>query len=148
MNQQNKNFTLKQAFESTTYRLQYSCDKYFDIHIKQANSVFKQWLAKKQITSWAFITPFNPKAKIQSEYLNGQLYKKLKIYLKQNQWVFYPAVHITDNFSSTNTETPWPDEASFFITNISKSEALSIAREFNQHAFVFGEKDGEIIWCY
>lgn len=148
MKQQNKKTILKQAFESTTYRLQYGSEKYFDIPLHQSNPEFNRWLDNNLIQSWALITPYNPDARPHSESFNQRQWQKLKALLQQQQLTFYPAVHIAKKDSGSKADKSWPDEASFFITDISKSEALSIAREFDQQAFVFGIKHGEIVWCY
>ncbi len=147
MTQQNKRLCLQQAFESTTYRLQYNSEKYFDIQFHQENPQFDKWLEQEQIKSWALITPFNPNAELHSEKFNQQQWRQLKYELKQQQLTFYAAINIAETISASNSEKSWPDEPGFFIANIKKDHALSIAIKFNQQAFVFGQNKCELIWC-
>ncbi|WP_440881599.1 DUF3293 domain-containing protein [Tenacibaculum sp. C7A-26P2] len=131
---------LQKAYMETTYQIVGKKDTY-KLRLDTLNHEFNIWCKKCNIKSWAFITAFNPfsneLSKFENELLNSQLQK---IILKEGyNFNLGKGVPANDN---------WSAEESFFIHNITLSNAKKIGIQFNQNAIVFGDSDNlqKLIW--
>lgn len=103
------------------------------IRIHQFSPQLDEWLILNRCTTWAFVTAWNPIDKAPHQLGdNVENNQVLLETLQQSGWIILPAWGIPDT-------QIWPPEASFLVLGISKEDAKLIARQFNQHAFVFGE---------
>ena len=103
------------------------------IRIHSPSPKLDELLILNHCTTWAFITAWNPIDKDPHRLTdNLDNNRRLLRVLQQSSWVVLPGWGIPD-------VPVWPPEASYLILGISKEDATLIAREFNQHAFVFGK---------
>ena len=77
------------------------------------------------VKTFAFISAENPNGEKQSNEENNKATKELKTYLKSKKIGF---VKVDGNYGY--------DEHSFFLTNITKSEALKIGKKFSQDSLI------------
>lgn len=124
---------LKEAFLKTTYRVFIDNERKLDFKFDHGNQPFTNWILSKKISSWAFLTPCNPGAKIVSSTDNLSRIRALRQDLNHYKIEFLDAVHI----SASDTNNHWPDEAGFFLIGCSKEIALELARNYQQVAFIF-----------
>ncbi len=140
MTRQNKPQSIQQAFEKTIYRLLLDNDNFYDVTVHHINASFNRWLLQQKISTWSFITPCNPQARIHTPKFNQKQISKLKTLLDIKNICYYPAIHIAAKASINQ----WPDEESFFVFNTARDEMIKIAKSFNQKALLLGEHEKQI----
>ena len=131
---------LQKAYMETIYQIVDQKDIY-KLQLNTLNHEFSIWCKKCNIRSWAFITAFNPfsneLSKFENELLNSQLQQTI---IKEGyNFNLGKGVPAHDN---------WDSEESFFIHNISLSNAKKIGIKFNQNAIVYSDSDNlkKLIW--
>jgi hypothetical protein len=130
---------LIEAYNATSY--QTTEDPLLNVRIGESNKKLNSYLNKKNYNSWVFITASNPMSIVQlSDAINTQRNIKLKNQIINNAWPFLHGQGVPDKGN-------WRSEESFMIFNISKNEAIKLAKKFDQRAFVFGEinKTAELV---
>lgn len=85
-----------------------------------------------QITTWAFITAWNPLPEILTKSENDFRNHQLKVQLEEEGFIFHSGVGISEN-------EDWSED-SFFIENIELERANDISLKFGQLAFLHGDK--------
>lgn len=78
------------------------------------------------------LTAWNPESELLSLDENSKRNSELKEKLLRLDYIFYPA-------AGQGLELSWPAEESFFIVNMTQSQAQEIAMEFGQFAYVLIE---------
>ncbi len=120
--------SLHQAFLDTRYVVHLNPD--VTLRIGGSNS---ELLARlPHLSSWAFVTAWNPLPEILTMEENIARNRLLRARLEEVKYI----VHEGTGISADGT---W-EEASFLIENISQADAYTIARDFGQLAFVYGER--------
>ena len=122
------NFSLEQAYLSTIYRILVLPP--IDLKISQFNEELHSYCLQNKINSWAFLSAFNPQSQLLSREENIHRHESLLYLLKKEGYSFEQALGIP-----TNQE--WETEKNLFIPNISLTRAHSIAKRFDQKAFLF-----------
>jgi hypothetical protein len=122
---------LLEAYKATCYEI---INPKIQIYIDIENEVLFNFLKENYISSWCFITAWNPYSKELSNdeniHLNNRLEKELKdykIYAAQGQ----------------GTTGDWPPESSFFVVDISEGDAMALGKKYKQNAIVYGNNDGK-----
>ena len=90
------------------------------------------------LSSWAFLTAWNPQSKVLSNDEN----------LRRN-------LELTEDLSDYDyilgfgKGEGWPAEESFFIPNIDFEKAMNLAQKYDQNAFVYGAHESlpQLILC-
>ena len=98
------------------------------LKIGESNPEFDKILVERGVRSWAIITWSNPKAEKKDEIFNEVMKRHLSRELAERQFYCHPAEGRGKDWS----------EDSFLVSNISKGEALYVARVGQQVAFVYG----------
>lgn len=131
---------LQQAYMATSYHIVSETVTHI-VKINAINPEFNSWCKIQNITSWAFITAWNPLSKELTNAENTSLNTRLKEEIIVDGYGFDPGsgVPVDDN---------WEPEDSFFIHNITLERARELGSRFRQNAIVFGEADGlpRLIW--
>lgn len=128
------------SFLNTNYTVYPEEGKQFIININQANFELHQFLNEFNASTFAFITAWNPQSNLLSPQKNQARNKQLQEDLKD--YTIFPAAGVPANGEN------WIPEASFFILNIKKEDAFTLAEKYDQLAFVFGEINElpKLIW--
>lgn len=140
----NKNLkSLEAAYRTTNYTV-YPSDESdgFTIQIGKHCSSADSLLTKHLTLTWAFITAENPRSKRLPNSENSRRTLQLRSAVEKLNLKYLTGEGVGD-------PEIWKGEFSFFILGIPKDLAQSIASQFEQLAFVFGEnqKPAELIWC-
>lgn len=128
--------SLHQAFLDTHYTVHLEPD--ITLHIGGSNT--NLLTALPHLTSWAFITAWNPLPNILNVEENLARNKLLRARLEQEGYVIQEGTGIS-------ADGTWA-EASFLIENITLTDAHTMAKGFGQLAFVYGdrEKGNELVY--
>lgn len=81
---------------------------------------------------FAIITAFNPMNQIQSPAVNEIAHECLRKELIKRPYEFYESMGRLEDHK----------ELSFTVEGVSESEAISLAREFSQHAILYNDEQG------
>jgi len=121
---------LLEAYKATCYEI---INPKIQIYIDKENKELFNFIKENYISSWCFITAWNPYSKELSNdeniLLNNSLEKDLKdykIYAGQGQ----------------GTIGDWPPEPSFFVVNINEEDAMTLGIKYKQNAIVYGNNYG------
>lgn len=124
---------LLQAFNETEYIVHY--ERPFTLHIGQPCPELKALMAEHNALSAAFITAWNPFSQNLPAKENIARQDELKANLKMRGLICIDGIgkHPSDN---------WPGEASVLVLNLDLEAAKSLARHYEQHAFVWFVSSG------
>ncbi|WDE97038.1 DUF3293 domain-containing protein [Lentisphaera profundi] len=122
---------LIEAYKATDYLV-----PEFDLCIKidQLSRDLNDLCESRKISSWVFITAFNPQSKLLDLEDNQERNTALENDIKD--YDFYHAL-------GKPHDQKWPVEESFFIININLEQALLLAKKYQQNAIVFGLQNSE-----
>tara|TARA_B100000214_G_C23694838_1_gene502532 strand:+ start:76 stop:501 length:426 start_codon:yes stop_codon:yes gene_type:complete len=111
------------------------------LRVGEKNPKLSNWLSANNITRWAFLTSFNPGAKLCSNSYNKASYLDLLDLAKQKQWLFFKAEAQPDHQN-------WPVEKGIVVFDQKSIEVKKIALYFNQLAFVVGaiNSAARLVW--
>lgn len=128
---------LLMAFQQTTYVVD---EPDIRIRIGCQHPQLDDWLACRQAFSWAFLTAWNPRAQLRSPEENA---------IRMNGLLTDVRTYETCTGRGIPDQPDWQPEDSLLIVNISREDALDLARKWGQLAFVYGEKAGPatLVWC-
>lgn len=126
---------LLNGYLATCYQIHLPAIK---IAIAKENPALDAFLIKYNITSWCFITAWNPFSIAQSDDVNKSLNDQLKADLSE---------FVLHEGEGQDTLGDWPPEASFFVANISKEKSKELGIKYNQNAVVYAElyKTAELV---
>lgn len=122
------NFSLEQAYLSTIYRILVLPP--IDLKINHYNGDLHRFCLQNKINSWAFLSAFNPQSQLLSQDENNHRHKRLLHFIKKEGYSFEKALGIPTN-------KDWVAEKNLFLPNISLKKTHSIAKQFDQKAFLF-----------
>ena len=88
-------------------------------------------------SSFTFLTAYNPQSKMHNENDNISLNQRLRLDLIESGFNLYHG-------RGSDHDGLWV-EFSFFVCDISRSEACHFARKYDQKAFLFWEADKDMI---
>ena len=93
-------------------------------------------MLREKYSTWAFITAENPYSKKLSDVENQLRFKQLMEVIRKMDLDFLNGLGVPSDSS-------WTPEKSLLVLGLSKEEALSLGKQFDQQAIVFGEYGGE-----
>ena len=104
------------------------------IRLDESNPELLAYLQQKQISSWAFITAWNPYSNPQTPEYNQQ----------QQEELLHKLRHFTVcKGEGRGRDGQWPAEESFFVAGISRAEAEFLGSDFGQYAILVNKESGE-----
>lgn len=119
---------LLKAYRETIYQV---FEPSIALKIDTINPVLNQFLQENDVTTWAFITAWNPKSQVLSYKENTQRHQELIQIVEKAAYPYFIGKGI-------GKDSNWEPEWSLFILNISKTEAIKLGKYFDQNAIVFG----------
>lgn len=129
----NKN-ELEQAYLNTVYSVFADGSKYDikigEVHSKDINVLFKNTKSQTGV----IMTAWNPRSQHLPIVENKTRNAELADYFTKNNLIFYDAL-------GQGQDSSWTPEQSFFIKDISKEMAESLAVEYGQNAYVWIEEN-------
>lgn len=130
--------TLIDAYENTQYTI---LEPKVSILLNHKNPILDKWLEEKNVSSWAFITAFNPYSILLPEEKNLAAQDLFREKIASLGLSF-----LEGKGESANGD--FPTEDSLFIFGISKEKSMEIATELEQNAFLFGSiyENSEILY--
>jgi hypothetical protein len=132
---------LEAAYRATHYRA-FLPDGDAVLRIGEGSPDLDRHLSAMGLTTWAFITPYNPRSAMLSDDENA-------IRMKQFTAEVDAAGHRYFLGSGADPSGEWPPEASLLVCDLSLEQATDLATALEQNAFVFG-RFGEVptlVWC-
>jgi hypothetical protein len=98
-------------------------------------------LAESRAIDWAFITACNPRSVPLDEDANAERMMQLEMLVRGRGLACFQGEGQAD-------DGDWPPEPSLLVLGISEADAVTVAREFEQHAIVSGRRGGEarLVW--
>lgn len=136
---------MKRPFEdeyrATTYRV-YAPGGDIDLQIDRISPALDALLAQHDVSSWAFVTAWNPHSQPLGAGENAARSAELVRAVQAQGWRYIEGAGIPQREG-------WPPEASLLVLGITKEEALALARVFGQNAIVAGTRGtaGELAYC-
>lgn len=118
------------AYNNTEYQV-YNPPMVIEIGIK--NQELNDLLSSLNLTTWAYITAFNPFSKSLSKEENLKRHKELRV--KIANYKFYEGEGVGE-------DKTWEPEISCLVVGISHEEAIYIGNFFEQNAIVIGDING------
>jgi hypothetical protein len=124
---------LLQAFAQTHYIVNY--EPPFTMHSGRQCPELKSLMAEHNALNAAFITAWNPFSQNLPGKENKARQDELKANLKKRGLICIDGIgrHPSNN---------WPGEVSVLVLGLNLEEAKSLARHYEQHAFLWAEGDG------
>jgi len=133
--------TLERAYLNTQYFVFFSGGTYV---VKISEPLVKEvsaLLEKTRTRSGVILTAWNPRSNKTSAIENKEQNNALSRRLIKNNFIYYDAL-------GKGQDSSWPAEESFFIVDISKEKAESLALEYKQNAYIWLQpsKPAELIF--
>lgn len=100
------------------------------IEIGKRNEELDTIIKKDGQTEWAYLTAYNPYSKELTDKEN--LKRQSQLLSKISGYKFYEGEGVGE-------DPTWKPERSILIAGITKNDAISLGREFEQHAIVYGK---------
>ena len=100
------------------------------IEIGKRNEDLDTLIKKEGQTEWAYLTAYNPFSKELTDKEN--LERQSQLLSKISDYKFYEGEGVGE-------DPTWKPERSILIVGITKNEAISLGREFEQNAIVYGK---------
>jgi hypothetical protein len=99
-------------------------------------------LAGHGVTTWAYVTAFNPGSVLLPADENSARQRELERSVAALGLASYPGEGIGD-------DGRWPPEASLLVLGIGRNDAVRLGQEFGQLAVVYGDlgQEAELVVC-
>ena len=129
------------AYYATSYVIDDGTVK-FAIHLGGATEPLQEFLRDRRVAKWAFLTAWNPLSQPLSATENESRQIELIKMLDEQNYPYLRGFGVGD-------DPAWEPEQSLFILDISRDDAIGLARRFEQNAILWGEIGGEpeLVWC-
>jgi hypothetical protein len=129
---------LDAAYRATTYTAD-TPEGEIAIRIDESNARLDRLLVARSVTSWAYVTAYNPASIPTVTSENEARQRKLRTEVAGSGHVFFEGEGIGDS---------WPAELSLLILGITDEDAVALGRRFGQLAIVVGElgKLPKLLW--
>ena len=137
----NIDYTLWQAYLATTF-VAVSPEGEIRIRVGKANPSLGELLSRHNVSSWAFLTAFNPGSRVLLNQEENELRQaRLEGDLRVRGYVLFPGVGKSD-------VSDWPPERSVLVLRISQMEAVRFGKNYKQNAIVVGTATGvpKLLW--
>lgn len=95
-----------------------------------------------KVSTWAFITAWNPRSLEKSTEENLTQNKKLKNDISVAGYEFFPG-------EGKGDDCEWAPEPGFLVLGIPQVQALYLGRKYRQNAIVYGERKlpAQLLFC-
>jgi hypothetical protein len=123
---------LVQAYRDAVYEIH--ADTVIRLKVSEHLHSLKELHKKYQCATSALITACNPRSLILSDAENAQRMEALTTEIETLGYAYLPAV-------AKNPEGKWPDEPGLWVAGLTKNEAESLARSFEQNGLLWVEQD-------
>lgn len=132
---------LEAAYRATCYQV-FLPGGMIELKVGEIAPRFAAWLAAEGIDRWAILTACNPRSERLSAEANAERQSALEVALLERGFEPYAGENIAP-------AADWPTESSCLVPNISLSEALGFAQQFEQNAILHGNADGapSLVWA-
>lgn len=132
---------LWRAYEATSYEAETSAGR-VRLRIGSRSPDIDRLLTEKDLSSWAFVTAFNPCSKPLTDPENEERHQRLLHDLSDNDGPVYAGAGIPDH-------PDWNAETSVLILGIEREAAVRLAVRYGQNAIVVGtiRTDAELVDC-
>jgi hypothetical protein len=129
---------LDAAYRATTYTAE-TPDGPLALRIGAVDATLDRLLAARGLTSWAYVTAYNP-GSIPTPAAENELHQReLRAAVTQSGYPFYEGTGVGEG---------WPPEPSLLILGVNEAEAAVLGWRFGQVAIVVGERGGpaRLLW--
>jgi len=112
------------------------------LRVGQRSAQLDDLLATHDVTSWAYVTAFNPGSQLLPVEENLPRHRELERLVASLGYESYPGEGVGD-------DGQWPPEASFLVLGIARNDAARLGQRFGQIAVVYGElgQTAELVVC-
>jgi len=129
---------LKYNYERATYEI---LKTQIQLRLGKSSQQLIEFLIDNQTMEWSIITAFNPGSKLLDNQVNKQRHLELlnRLTEENRRWVLS---------KNADPAGQWPDEIGCFILDISKADALVLAKAMGQKGLVYGSLEGvaQLLW--
>ncbi len=119
------------AYEATSFWVDVFPDSPFAIRCGTRTPRLDDLLVKCGASTWAYMTACNPRSDLLTASDNAERMGRLRHHLQQRGYSFFPGEGVPD-------KPEWAPEPSFLVLGITESEAVSLARIYEQNAILIG----------
>jgi hypothetical protein len=132
---------LSAAYQATTYRVDLPGGS-LALRVGVRNAALERLLKKRAVRAWAFVTACNPRSTLLPAWRNRVRQHRLATLCRALGHSTLPGAGVGD-------DPAWVPEPSVLILGIGRRRACRLARLFDQHAIVAGQRGGvpELVWC-
>lgn len=132
---------LEQAYRETTYRVRGGRDP-ICVRVGQPSEPLDHLLSSRAAATWAFVTADNPGSVIRPETENRAARERLA-----TRVALAGRSHL--RCDALDDHGRWPAERGLLILDISRRDALALARNFGQNAILWGRagQAPELAFC-
>lgn len=123
-----------EAYRACVYRV-FLPEGLLELQVDRVCEALAEWLAARQLTSFALITAHNPAGAQLAAEKNAEQQAALECDLLEGNYEPYSAEHVA-------VAGDWPVEESCFVPDITREDALALAEDYGQDAIVWGQADG------
>ena len=129
------------AYRATTYTARLA-ESVLRIRVGARCLRLDQELADRNLSSWAYLTAYNPGSKLLPDAENTVRHQELMRAVQSGGWACYPGTGVPDAPS-------WKPEESLLILGIERPQAIELASHFGQLALVWGCRDAvaQLVFC-
>lgn len=129
------------AYLSTTYRVWVEREKFWDILIGALHPAVDHYLNQHRLSTWVFITAWNPRSKWLDILENQARNQGLLAMIQQSRLLYFEGVGI-------GASGEWPAEVSYWVAGVNREQALEWGKFWEQNAVVWGEinQTAELYW--
>ena len=120
---------LLNAYKTTTYSVP---GLGLNIRVGEYDKVLQKTLKQHNLTTWAFITAWNPESRQLSLPDNRDRNQALLTQLKSEGFAIYEGIGIPDI-------SDWTPEESLFVMGVSQQRAIELGIKYGQNALIFGQ---------
>jgi hypothetical protein len=121
-------------YEATTFRVE-TPNGPIDIRIGQTHPALDKFVVGNDVTTWAYVTAWNPASAPLSQATNDRRHFELIDLVHARRWAYFEGDGVPDN-------PGWAPERSVWIARISRDDAAELGRRFGQKAIVVGSVEG------
>ena len=130
---------LLEAYLNTTF-VAFAPETEIRIRVGERNPFLEDLLALHGVSTWAFITAFNPASVSLGSRENELRQNRLEVELAK-RYVLLPGLGKSDAGN-------WPAERSVLVLGIARDDAVRVGQRYGQNAIVVGAVTGlpELLW--
>ncbi len=132
---------LEKVYRETSYIVDDGGVK-LTIRMGGPNLELAELMRERNADTWAFLTAHNPRSQPLTDPENVARQADLLTVLDRQGYSYLQGRGVGD-------DPAWEPEPSIFILEISREHAITLGRQFDQNAILWGQKgsEPELIWC-